>query len=300
MNEPLDWNGVRDFLATVEVGSLTHAAVHLRISQPTLSRRIAALEKQLGVQLLVRGPRHFKVTEAGKRLQTIAGQMQLAARKIESDAWESRDFLAGTVRISATEAITNAWLIEQLPGFMEAYPEILVEMVTDNRLTDLLNRNSDVAIRLLRPTQKELISKKVGMFTIGYFASVAYVEEHGAPKNVAELAMHRTIAIEGSRKFASDVDAITRNGKTVLRLRNVLGVMRAIKAGLGIGPVYSFHAASQLDLVRVLEDEPPIEMEIWLTAHPELNENPSIRAVYDYLDRCFASQRKLFSYSVFD
>ncbi|MEO3413156.1 LysR family transcriptional regulator [Roseovarius sp. CAU 1744] len=295
MNEPLDWNGVRDFLAAVEVGSLTQAAVGLRISQPTLSRRIAALEEQLGAQLLVRGPRHFKVTEAGKRLQAIAQQMQLSSRKIESDAWDGGNLLGGTVRISATEAVTNAWLIDQLPGFAATYPEICIEMVTDNRLTDLLNRNSDVAIRLIRPTQKELIAKKVGMMKVGYFASVSYVEQFGAPRTIADLAEHRTIAIEGARRFASEVEAVTRNGNTALRLRNVLGVMRAIKASLGIGPVYCFHAEQQNDLVRVLEDVPMIEMEVWLTAHPELQENPSIRAVYDYLAQCFANQKPLFS-----
>lgn len=295
MKEPLDWNGVRDFLATVEVGSLTQAAIGLRISQPTLSRRIAALEEQIGSQLLVRGPRHFKVTEAGKRLQSIAQQMQLTSKKIESDAWDGSDVLGGTVRISATEAVTNAWLIDQLPGFATTYPEIALEMVTDNRLTDLLNRNSDIAIRLLRPTQKELIAKKVGVMKVGYFASVGYVEQFGAPQTLSELADHRTIAIEGARKFASHVEEVTRHGRTGLRLRNVLGVMRAIKADLGIGPIYFFQAHDQTDLVRVLEKEPLIEMEIWLTAHPELHENPSIRAAYDYLAQCFAKQKTLFS-----
>ncbi|WP_170754362.1 LysR family transcriptional regulator [Ruegeria lacuscaerulensis] len=295
MNEPLDWNGVRDFLATVEVGSLTQAAIGLRISQPTLSRHIAALEEQLGAQLLVRGPRHFKVTEAGKRLQAIAQQMQLTSKKIESNAWEGEDILGGTVRISATEAVTNAWLIDQLPEFVTAYPEISIEMVTDNRLTDLLNRNSDVAIRLVRPTQKELIAKKVGVMKVGYYASVTYVEKFGAPQTIADLSDHRTIAIEGSRRFASEVDAVTRHGNTALRLRNVLGVIRAVRANLGIGPIYSFHAARHHDLVRVLEKEPLIEMEIWLTAHPELHENPSIRAVYDYLALCFATQKAQFS-----
>jgi DNA-binding transcriptional LysR family regulator len=295
MNEPLDWNGVRDFLATVEAGSLTQAAIGLRISQPTLSRRIAALEEQLGVQLLVRGPRHFKMTDAGKRLQAVAQQMQLTSKKIETVSLEGDNLLAGTVRISATEAVTNAWLIEQLPDLVAAYPEIVLEMVADNRLTDLLNRNSDVAIRLVRPTQKELIAKKVGVLKVGYFASAAYVEQYGSPQTVDDLSEHRTIAIEGGRKFAKDVDAITRHGKTALRVRNVLGVMRAIKANLGIGPVYCFHAQQQHDLVRVLEKEPLLEMEIWLTAHPELHENPSIRAVFDYLAQCFATQKLLFS-----
>lgn len=295
MNEPLDWNGVRDFLAAVEAGSLTQAAVGLRISQPTLSRRIAALEEQLGAQLLVRGPRHFKVTEAGKRLQSVAQQMRLTSKKIEGGSWDGVDLIGGTVRISATEAVTNAWLIEQLPGFVATYPEIAIEMVTDNRLTDLLNRNSDVAIRLLRPTQKDLIARKVGVMRVGYYASVSYVEQYGAPQTASDLSEHRTIAIEGSRKFASEVEAVTKNGKTALRLRNVLGVMRAIKADLGIGPVYCFHAAQQSDLVRVLEKEPLIEMEIWLTAHPELKENPSIRATYDYLNQCFIDQKDLFT-----
>lgn len=295
MNEPLDWNGVRDFLKTVEVGSLTRAAISLRISQPTLSRRIVALEKQIGAQLLIRGPRHFKVTEAGKRLQAVAEQMMLTSKKIESDAWEGEDLLGGTVRISATEAMTNAWLIEQLPSFVTTYPEISLEMVTDNKLTDLLNRNSDVAIRLVRPTQKELIAKKVGVIKVGYYASVTYVEQYGAPQTIADLAEHRMISIEGSRKFASDVGAVTNYGQTALRLRNVLGVMRAIKADLGIGPVYCFHAEQQHDLVRVLEKEPMIEMEAWLTAHPELRENPSIRAVYDHLAHCFEAQKARFN-----
>lgn len=295
MNEPLDWNGVRDFLAAAEAGSLTQAAVGLRISQPTLSRRIAALEAQLGAQLLIRGPRHFKLTEAGKRLQASAQHMQRVARKIESDAWDGEDVLGGTVRVSATESVTNAWLIEQLPGFAAAYPEITIEVVTDNRLTDLLNRQSDVAIRMLRPTQKDLIARKVGIMRVGFYASVSYVEQFGLPQSRADLADHRTIAIEGGRKFAADVETVTGQGKTALRLRNMLGVMRAIKAGMGIGPVQRFHAQQQTDLVQVLEKEPMIEMEIWLTAHPEVKENPSIRATYDYLIQCFNAQRDLFT-----
>jgi DNA-binding transcriptional LysR family regulator len=294
MNEPLDWNGIRDFIATVEAGSLTQAAIGLRVSQPTLSRRIAALEEQIGAKLLVRGPRHFKVTETGKRLYVTAQQMQLTSKKIESDAWDGSTVLGGTVRISATEAVTNAWLIDQLPTFVATHPEISLEMVTDNKLTDLLNRNSDVAIRLVRPTQKELIAKKVANMKIGYYASVSYVEQFGAPKSLNDLTDHRMISIEGSRRFASSVESVTAHGQTSLRLRNVLGVMRAIKASLGIGPVYCFHAAQENDLVRVLEDIPLIDMEVWLTAHSELHENPSIRAVYDFLSHCFATQKSSF------
>jgi DNA-binding transcriptional LysR family regulator len=295
MKEPLDWNGIRDFVATIEAGSLTRAATKLRISQPTLSRRITALESRLGAQLLVRGPRHFSVTDAGKQLLLIARQMETSSSRIVDGDWNSNDPLQGVVRVSATEGFVDAWLIKQLAGFSEIHPRIQVEVLSENALTDLVDRNADIAIRLLRPTQKDLVTKKVGILKLGYYASSSYIEKNHYPSTLSDLAGHKTIAIIGSRKFASDVESITNRGRIVLRVRNVSGVLSAISFGIGIGPLYCFKAAQHTNLKQVLAEEPTMNMEIWLTAHPEIHETSRIRLLYDFLSARFADQKEVFS-----
>lgn len=294
MSKPLNWNGIRDFLAAAEAGSLTKAAVALRLSQPTLSRRLNELEEQLGTRLLVRGPRHFKLTEAGETLLRSARRMGIEATKI-ADLGRGDQPLAGLVRIAATEAFSSIWLMHQLADFLQAYPEIRLEVLAENTLTDLLGRRSDVAIRAVRPTQKDLVTKRVGTLKTGFFAAVSYVEQFGLPDTRADLARHRVIGIEGQRQFAGEVDAILGTDRTVLRLRNLQDVRSVVHEGLGIGPMLCFDGNAQPDLVQVLAKEPLIEKEIWLTAQPEISENPRIRHVFDYLAQVFAAQRDQFS-----
>ena len=295
MNSLLDWNGVRDFLAIVEAGSLSRAAVGLRVSQATLSRRLAAFEQDLGVQLLVRGPRHLELTDAGQRILDTARRMSRYSDEISSAALDTGRELVGTVRVSSTEAFSGMWLAKQLPEFTALYPGICIELVADNQLTDLLGRDADIAIRLLKPTQQDLIARRVGTLRIGMFASEQYVERNGNPRRQSELEAHRVIAISGRRQFAADVERRLGNGNIALRVRNLQVALVAIQSGIGIGPRYRFIGDNEINLVRVLEDETEIEMDIWLTALPELKENARVRVLYDYLASTFVQQKHLFA-----
>ena len=295
MNSLLDWNGVRDFLAIVEAGSLSRAAVGLRVSQATLSRRLAAFEQDLGVQLLVRGPRHLELTDAGQRILDTARRMSRYSDEISSAALDTGRELVGTVRVSSTEAFSGMWLAKQLPEFTALYPGICIELVADNQLTDLLGRDADIAIRLLKPTQQDLIARRVGTLRIGMFASEQYVERNGNPRRQSELEAHRVIAISGRRQFAADVERRLGNGNIALRVRNLQVALVAIQSGIGIGPLYRFIGDNEINLVRVLEDETEIEMDIWLTALPELKENARVRVLYDYLASTFVQQKHLFA-----
>ena len=295
MNSSLDWNGVRDFLAIVEAGSLSRAAVGLRISQATLSRRLAAFEQDLGIQLLIRGPRHLELTDAGQRILDTARRMSRDSDEISNAALNTGSELVGTVRVSSTEAFSSLWLAEQLQEFTALYPGICVELIADNQVTDLLGRDAEIAVRLLQPTQQDLIARRIGTLRIGFFAADHYVERNGNPGSRSELDTHRVIAISGRRQFAADVEARLGKGNTALRVRNLQVALGAIRAGIGIGPAYRFVGDNDSDLVPVLSQEPDIEMDIWLTALPELNENPRIRALYDYLASTFLQQKHRFT-----
>jgi DNA-binding transcriptional LysR family regulator len=295
MNGGIDWNCVRDFLAVVEAGNLTRAAVGLRVSQPTLSRRLTALEEQVGAQLLIRGPRHLELTDAGRRILNQARRMDREASDILESARDAASSLSGTVRISATEAFSSLWLIQQLSDFMGLYPDINVELIADNQLTDLLGRDADVAIRLVEPTQKDLVARKVGTMKMGIYAIEQYVERYGNPRRISELASHRVIAIAGRRQFAARIDRIVGTENTVFRVRNVQAVLTAVRAGIGMGPLYAYLGEEEPDLIRVLADEPVFEMGIWLAALPDLNEVARVRALFDYLVAAFVAQRQRFS-----
>jgi len=291
----MDWNGVRDFLAIVEAGSLSRAAVGLRVSQPTLSRRLTALEQQLGAKLLIRGPRHLELTDAGKRILDQARRMDREAKAIPDRARDAAATLSGTVRISATEAFGTLWLVPQLAGFTALYPDVCVELIADNQLTDLLGRDADIAVRLVRPTQKDLIARRVGTLRIGMYAAEQYVERHGNPRRKDELAAHRVISIAGRRQFAAEIDGIVGTDGTVLRVRNVQAVLGAVEAGIGLGPVFNYLGEERADLVRVLADEPVVEMEMWLTAPPDLNDVARVRLLYDYLVAAFVAAHAHFA-----
>lgn len=295
MNGSLDWNGVRDFLAIVEAGSLSRAAVGQRVSQATLSRRLAAFERDLGVQLLIRGPRHLELTDAGQRILDSARRMSKDAIEVSNAALDSGRELVGTVRISTTEAFSSLWLAEQLHEFTALYPGICVELIADNQLSDLLGRDADIAIRLLQPTQQDLIARRVGTLRIGMFASRHYIERNGNPRKQSELGSHRVVAISGRRQFAADIETRLGDGNIVLRVRNIQVALVAIQAGIGIGPLYRFVGDDEVNLARVLEDEPEIEMDVWLTVLPDVNENARVRALYDYLASTFVRQKRRFA-----
>lgn len=287
MNGNVDWNGIRDFLAVVEAGSITAASEKLLISQPTLSRRLKTLEETLGVQLLVRGPRHLRLTEAGQKFWQQAQKMGVAAKALDDGASIADDAMAGPVRVSATEGLAVTWLTDQLARFMRRHPGITVELVIDNHFTDLLDRDADIAVRLVRPTQKDLITSHVATLGIGFFAHAEYVARFGAPERQADLVAHRVIGLVGTRRFPMLMERALTGGQFVFRTRNVIGALRAVQAGIGIGPAFNFMGHAAEDCVQVLTAAPPIREPVWLTALPEYRDNARIRATYQFLADAF-------------
>jgi DNA-binding transcriptional LysR family regulator len=281
----LNWSALKDFLAVAEHGTLSEAARRLGVSQPTLTRRMAALEESLGAELFQRGPRGLTLTDTGDALLEPVRQMQAGAQAVELVA-EGRDLsLAGLVRLTATEGLAVDWLPAELLAFRRLHPQIDVEVIAQNTTLNLLRREADIAIRLGRPRQVDLVARRVGDLVLGLYASRDYVAQRGAPATVADLLGHDAVAFDEAEGYTGAGSWLEEKlyGAHVGFRANTLSAQRAaIRAGFGIGGQARFIAERDPELVRVLP-EVDIRFEIWLVTHPGLRHNARIRALYDFL-----------------
>ena len=281
----LNWSSLKDFLSVAECGSLSEAARRLAVSQPTLTRRMAALEESLGAELFRRGPRGLELTGTGEALLGPAHQMEAGAQAVELAA-RGRDLsLSGLVRLTTTEGLALAWLAPELARFRERHPRIDVEVIIRNTSLNLLRREADVAIRLGRPQQAELVARRVSEMVLGLYASRAYVAYHGEPGSLAELAEHTAVAFDEAELYTGAGSWLERNlgdAHVAYRANTLSGQRAAIRAGFGIGGQACFIADGDPELTRVLP-EVEIRLEIWLVTHPGLRRSARIRALYDFL-----------------
>lgn len=293
----LDWTSVRDFLAVAEQGSLSAAARELRISQPTLGRRISALEEELGAELFVRGPRGLDLTPTGETILERAKAMREEALSLERLATGNDQSLTGVVRISVAEAIGAEWLTEQMGPFIRRFPQIMVEISIDNAAADILRRQADIAIRMFDPVEPDLIARKLGVMRCAAYASKDYIATYGMPKDKHDFLNHRFI-MPDERLMAivrkEWIDTKPYEDRAAFRSNSAMSLNTAVMSGYGIGLIFALLAWRCENLVRVLPDVeyPPISM--WLVTHSDLRRSARIRAAYSYLRDLFEENRRLF------
>lgn len=292
----LDWSILRDFIAVAETGSLSQAARRLRLSQPTLSRRIAALEEQLKAQLFQRTPRGLLLTDAGEQVLSGARRVEEEALAIERQAEAAHQTLTGTVRISVTEGLGSLWLPQKLAAFHAAYPGVCVEVLVDNRTVNLIRREADIAIRLFRPEQPDLIAKKAGDLVMGLYASRGYLDRYGRPAKPSDLKDHSHVGFDESMSTHPGVQKLERlftPERIVHRSSSFVGQLQATLAGIGIGAHDCVLADAEPTLERILPDVFKHDIEIWLVTHADLRRSARIRAVFDFLSDVIAADRNV-------
>lgn len=292
----LDWSALRDFLSVAKTGSLSRAAKDLRISQPTLSRRIAALEEQLGARLFVRTPRGLLLTDDGDRVLEGARRVEQEALAIERQADASQQALTGTVRISMTEALGTVWFPPKLAAFHTMHPGLCVEVHVENRAVDLVRREADIAVRMFRPTQADLIAKRVGDLVMGLYATKDYLARNGRPETLEDLKAHTLVSFDESMGRNPAVQKLESNflrEKIAHRSSSFIGQLNATRTGIGLGVHDCFLADPYEDLQRLLPRWFRHTLEIWLVTHPDVRRSARIRAVYDFLCDAFAEDRAL-------
>lgn len=190
------WDFYRSFLTVLQQGSLSAAARELGLTQPTIGRHVDALEKAIGAELFIRSPNGLLPTDAAQALKPYAETLAATTAALLRTASGERERVAGTVRVSASEVIAVEVLPKILGSLQDAYPELQIELSASDVIEDLVNREADIAVRMAEPQQGALIVRRIGDIPIGFHAHRCYLERHGNPQTIADLANHRLIGFD--------------------------------------------------------------------------------------------------------
>ncbi|MDX8351668.1 LysR family transcriptional regulator [Cognatiyoonia sp. IB215182] len=282
----LDWSLVQAFLAVAETGSLSGAARQLHTSQPTLGRQIKAMETQLGAELFHRQARGLALTSTGADLVAPAEAMRDAVQQISLRAAGQQAQLEGTVRITASVATASIHLPPIIAEMRRLEPQIAIELVPSDDTTNLLYREADIAVRMYRPTQLELVTQHLGEVPLGIFAAKSYLAERGVPRDLTAFAQHDFVGydtnpaiIDGFKQFGTAVD----RDFFKTRCDDNMAYLALLRAGCGIGFAQLSIGYADPELVEIDMGIELPTLPIWLTAHEAMRQTPRIRRVWDLL-----------------
>ena len=280
------WDHIRTFQAVAAHGSLLAASRHLGLTQPTVGRHIDLLEDRLGFALFTRGREGMQLTDKGADLVAMAGEMLGNATEFERVASGLEERIAGTIRLSANEILGGLLLPGLIAAFMAEHPMIEIEIEVSNAASNLLRRDADIAVRMFRPAQNDLVARKVRDIPLGLFAHESYLARRPAPKDLGDLKAH---VLLGQDRNPSLIAAYGAAGLTTqpadfqFRCDNNIATISALRAGIGIGPLHMGMAALWPGMVQVLPQIKIPPLELWLACHADVRHNKRIRLVMDFL-----------------
>jgi len=281
-----DWNRARAFLVTAEEGSLSAAARALGMAQPTLGRQVSALERELGVVLFERAGRGLVLTPSGLELMEHVRAMGEAATRVSLAASGRSQSIEGTVSITASEAAAAFMLPPIIARLRAAHPGISVEVVASNSIRDLRRREADIALRGVRPTDPDLIARRLPDGTARLYGAPTYLDQLGGPTCSEELSRARFLGFEDNQPFVDGLNAkgvAVTPGSFPVTTGNHLVQWELVKQGLGIGVMLT-EVGDAEPLVRCAAPWlKPFRYELWLVAHREVNTSRRIRLVFDWL-----------------
>lgn len=282
-----DWNYTRAFLVTAEEGTLSAAAKALGMTQPTLSRQVSALEEEMGTMLFERVGQRLVLTNSGMELLEHARSMGNAALLFALTARGQSQQIEGTVIISAGELDAVFRLPKIIAKLRQQEPGINIEVVVTNEPSDLKRREADIAIRNFRPTQNDLIAKKLGTEVIWLYGTSNYVQQLPLISQTSELSKIQLIGFDQS-SGVSDVlnqkgwDLTSKNFKLVTSFQ--LLQLELCKEELGLIFFPEIMGDREPNLVRAYEHMgPALELPVWLVCHQELRTNLRVRRVFDFI-----------------
>lgn len=284
--ETFDWTLIRSFVAVLDHGSLSAAARRLGARQPTLSRHVAELEAQLGSPLFERTGRGLTPTAAALAIAESARRMQDGAQSLARSLSSQRNAATGTVRITAS-TVAAVWLMPGvLAALQRAEPGLQVELVASNALDNLLRREADIAVRMVRPAQGSLIARKLGEVPIVVAAHRDYLARAGTPRSPVELLQHRLIGYDRDPQliqgFAAAGMPVTP-AHFALRTDDQVAYGRLIAEAAGIGFVAAYNLRHWPGVVPLLPELAIPPLPCWLAVHREIRGNRLVRRAYDFL-----------------
>ena len=286
MDAAFDWNHLRTFLAVIDAGSLSAAARRLGLTQPTAGRQIASLEASLGVRLFERAGRSLRATPAAADLALRARDMETAARRVALVASGHSEEVAGIVRLTASELYAAHLLPPLLPVLLDAHPGLRIELVATNDLSDLLRREADIAIRNVRPTDADLVARRLPDDRAAFFATPGFVARHGPFASLANLSGVPFVGFGPSPEFDAQMEKLGITVPEAARRaasRSHVAHWEMARQGLGVGIGPAWLGDGDPALVRAVPSWEPMSFPVWLVARTELRASRRVRIVFDWL-----------------
>ena len=301
MAASMDWDRVRVFHAVAHAGSFTRAADRLGLSQSAISRQIGALEEDLATSLFHRHARGLVLTEQGEILLHTADEVAKRMASVQTALGDSRDSAAGHLRVNTTIGIGTVWLVGHLAEFLERHPDIRVSLIIGDSDVDLSMREADVAIRLARPTQPDLIQRRLMTVHTHIYGSRAYLERHGVPQTYEELDRHRLIAYGEDQGLplaalnwvltaGREEDEVAAPRIASLTVNNVFGMLRAADTGLGLASLPDYLVSAGHSLQRVLDHLEGPTFTAYFVYPEELKTSKRVSVFRDFLLEKVAEQ----------
>jgi len=294
----LDWNDLRYFLAVAREGSTLAAARTLRTSQTTVARRIAALERALGIQLFEKRQAGYALTPAGEELRGKAEQVEASAEAFAEAASAGARDTTGTVRITSEEIYALSLVSPLLRDLHEQHPEIIVEVDTTGALRDLGAGEADVALRSSSHEQPAgLVGRRLCIDDWTLYCSRDYAERHGRPTTAAELKRHAIVGGGGAKlwqHYQAWLKSLDLEDRVAMHHASSTGLLSAVRSGFGVAVLPCIVGDADPDLIRCIPPRPDHGRVLWLLTHERVRHTPRVRAVIDFLhERLSAHVRQL-------
>jgi len=292
----MDWDKLRVFHAVAEAGSFTHAGERLTLSQSAVSRQISNLEDSLHVKLFHRHARGLKLTEQGEHLFETAHEVFAKLAMAEARIADVKEKPQGPLLITTTVAFGSIWLTPRIKEFIELYPDIEVSLVLADTELDLSMREADAAIRMMPPTQPDLIQRHLMTMNYRNYAAPEYLKARGIPKTAKDLDHHSIVVYgEDASPPVGDLnmllDAGIKSGpprEPVLRVNSIYGIYRAVQSGLGIAALPEYMSREGRNLVEVLPEIPGSSLDVYFVYPEEVRNAERIIVLRDFLVRKMA------------
>lgn len=283
----IDWSDLRFVLAVARGGSALRAAQALGVNQTTVMRRIAQLEEALGAALFERKQSGYHPTPLGERIAAVAARIEVEVTALESAIGAEQRTLAGSVRLTTSEALASHLVAPLLSDFRKAHPGILIELLADDRRLDLARGDADVALRTgSGPTGAGIVARRLPNVSWSVYCSRTYADEYGAPGSVEALDGHPLIGVDGAlagRPAALFLVRAAPNSKVSARSNSLANLVSALKAGLGIAMLPCLIGDAEPDLVRCLPPLKDVDSEMWMIVREDVKSSPHVRAFADFL-----------------
>lgn len=286
MNMDFNWNRAKAFLKTAETGSLSAAAKALNMTQPTLGRQVTALEEELGVALFERVGRGLVLTPNGRQLLEFVQQMSHSANRLMLSASGQNEHIAGNITITATDVMAYHQLPPILVQLRQEEPELSVQVIASNSASDLLRREADIAVRSFRPTEDELIGRKLRDEQACLYASREYLKRLGNPVTPAGFQEADFLGFTDNQRY---LDTLNEWGFDLneshfsMICESLIIHWQLVLSGAGVGVMVDTIGDADPRVSRVCPDLPPFTSELWLVTHRELNTSRRVRRVFDFL-----------------